>query len=71
MKNLLGGKGANLAEMNLIGVPVRLTVSPRNLKAGVVELKRRDAEEAEQVPRGEVVEREWRLLASGDIEQSG
>lgn len=22
MKNLLGGKGANLAEMNLIGVPV-------------------------------------------------
>ncbi len=27
MKNLLGGKGANLAEMNLIGVPV-LRVSP-------------------------------------------
>lgn len=26
MKNLLGGKGANLAEMNLIGVPV-----PRDL----------------------------------------
>jgi len=22
MRNLLGGKGANLAEMNLIGVPV-------------------------------------------------
>ena len=22
MKNLLGGKGANLAEMNLIGIPV-------------------------------------------------
>jgi len=22
MKNLLGGKGANLAEMNLVGVPV-------------------------------------------------
>ena len=24
MRNLLGGKGANLAEMNLIGVPVPL-----------------------------------------------
>ena len=25
MRNLLGGKGANLAEMNLIGVPVLLS----------------------------------------------
>lgn len=26
MKNLLGGKGANLAEMNLIGIPVPLVL---------------------------------------------
>jgi prolyl-tRNA synthetase len=44
-------------DADLIGVPVRLTASPRNLKAGVVELKRRDTEESEQVPRAEVVAR--------------
>ena len=49
--------GVKFNDADLIGVPVRLTVSPRNLKAGGVELKIRDAEEAEQVPRDEVVAR--------------
>jgi len=49
--------GIKFNDADLIGIPLRLTVSPRNLKAGVVELKRRDAEEAEQVPRDEVVAR--------------
>ena len=33
MRNLLGGKGANLAEMNLIGVPVPpgFTINDRSL----------------------------------------
>ena len=31
MRNLLGGKGANLAEMNLLGMPF-LRVSPSPLK---------------------------------------
>ena len=35
MKNLLGGKGANLAEMNLIGVPVPpgFTITPSPSKS--------------------------------------
>jgi len=33
--------GAKFAEMDLIGLPWRLTVGPRGLKAGTVELKRR------------------------------
>ncbi len=49
--------GVKFNDADLIGVPIRLTASPRNLKAGVVELKRRDAEEAEQLPRNEVVAR--------------
>ena len=37
MKNLLGGKGANLAEMNLIGLPVlqsRLRFVPNIMRWG-------------------------------------
>jgi len=49
--------GVKFNDADLIGVPVRLTVSPRNFKEGVVELKRRDAAEAEQIPRGDVVAR--------------
>ena len=49
--------GVKFNDADLIGVPIRLTASPRNLKAGMVELKRRDAEEAEQVPRAELVAR--------------
>ena len=47
--------GVKFNDADLIGVPVRLTVSPRNHGNGVVELKRRDSEESEQVPRGDVV----------------
>ena len=49
--------GVKFNDADLIGVPIRLTVSPRNHKDGVVELKRRDSEESEQVARGEVVAR--------------
>ena len=41
MRNLLGGKGANLAEMNLIGVPVppgftiTTDVCPESLESGL------------------------------------
>jgi prolyl-tRNA synthetase len=47
--------GVKFNDADLIGVPVRLTVSPRNFKEGVVELKRREADEAEQVARADVV----------------
>ena len=37
MRNLLGGKGANLAEMNLIGVPVlRDLQSPQKFVANIM-----------------------------------
>jgi len=38
--------GVQFADADLIGLPVRLTVSARSLGAGGVELKRRDAEES-------------------------
>ncbi|PKB79991.1 MAG: proline--tRNA ligase [SAR202 cluster bacterium Io17-Chloro-G9] len=47
--------GVKLNDADLLGLPVRLVVSPRNLRDGVVELKVRGAEEATLVPRDEIV----------------
>jgi prolyl-tRNA synthetase len=47
--------GVKFADADLIGIPYRLTVSTRTLKDNVVELKRRDEEKAEMLPRGEIV----------------
>ena len=47
--------GVKLNDVDLLGLPVRLVVSPRNLKAGVVELKQRLEETSTLVPAGEVV----------------
>ena len=41
--------GAKFADMDLIGLPWQLTVGPRGLKAGTVELKRRAGGEREEV----------------------
>ncbi len=55
MKNLLGGKGANLAEMNLIGVPVppgftitteMCTIYNKEGRGKVIELLKSDVEDA-------------------------
>jgi prolyl-tRNA synthetase len=35
--------GVKFADADLIGVPIRLTVSPRSMKAGGIEVKRRDS----------------------------
>jgi len=61
MKNLLGGKGANLAEMNLIGVPVppgftitteMCTIYNKEGREKVIELLKSDVEDAiEQVEK--------------------
>lgn len=41
MRNLLGGKGANLAEMNLIGVPVpRDSLSPPTFATNILRKER-------------------------------
>jgi prolyl-tRNA synthetase len=43
--------GAKFADMDLIGVPWHLTIGPRGLKNGVVELKRRATGEREELTR--------------------
>ena len=47
--------GVKFNDADLLGMPVRLTVSSRNTKAGVVETKARTAAEAEGIARADVV----------------
>ena len=47
--------GVKFNDADLLGMPIRLTISTRNLKTGVVELKARNAEEASAAPLDEVV----------------
>jgi prolyl-tRNA synthetase len=49
--------GVKFNDADLIGVPIRVTVSARNHKEGVIEMQRRGADEAEQVARDAAVER--------------
>ena len=56
--------GVKFNDADLIGIPVRLTVGAKGLKDGTVELKRRDAEQAQAVPLDQAVERVLEALAS-------
>ena len=49
--------GVKFNDADLLGMPVRLTVSPRSLEKGAVEMKRRDGADVELVPYEEAVER--------------
>ncbi|MGH7899074.1 MAG: His/Gly/Thr/Pro-type tRNA ligase C-terminal domain-containing protein, partial [Candidatus Binatia bacterium] len=49
--------GVKFKDADLIGFPLRVTVGPKALARGNVELKERRAERAEEVPLGEVVAR--------------
>jgi prolyl-tRNA synthetase len=49
--------GVKLNDADLLGVPMRLVVSRRNLKDDVVELKVRDEPEKRKIPREQVVAR--------------
>jgi prolyl-tRNA synthetase len=49
--------GVKFADADLIGIPLRVTVSTRNLKQGQVETKSRAATEAEMVPLAFAAER--------------
>ena len=49
--------GVKFADADLLGMPLRVTVSPRNLKEDAVELKRRSEAGAELVPLSEAVEK--------------
>ena len=56
--------GVKLNDADLVGLPVRLVVSPRNLRSGMVELKGRSESEATMVPANEVVEQARQHLHS-------
>ena len=54
--------GVKFNDADLIGLPVRLVVSPRNLRQSAVELRGRMAEEARMAAPGDVVEAVRRML---------
>ena len=54
--------GVKFNDADLIGLPVRVVVSRRNLNQGVVEVKRRDSSDAISVPMGDAVETVKSLL---------
>ena len=54
--------GVKFNDADLIGLPVRLVVSRRNMRQGVVELKLRSNSEAETVSRDELADRVAELL---------
>ena len=58
--------GVKFNDADLIGLPVRLVISPRNLNNGVVEVRGRQEEEATTVPLAEVVEAVRARLELGD-----
>ena len=56
--------GVKFNDADLLGMPLRLTISPRNLKASVVELKRRDEDTAVTMPASELTPAVRKALAS-------
>ncbi|MGJ8546951.1 MAG: proline--tRNA ligase [Sulfitobacter sp.] len=57
------GAGSKFASMDLIGLPWRITVGPRGLKNGVVELTSRRTGESEELPPEEAVARLAKIYA--------
>ena len=60
----LESAGVKLNDADLIGLPIRLVVSPRNLKEDVVEVTLRSDGQAEKAPTAEVVSRVKGLLGA-------
>ena len=56
--------GGKFATMDMIGLPWRITVGPRGLKNGVVELTSRRTGESEELPPDQAVERIAAIYAS-------
>jgi prolyl-tRNA synthetase len=56
--------GVKFNDADLIGIPLRLTVGSRSLKAQRVEIKRRSAAESEMVPLQEIERRMRQLLST-------
>ena len=59
--------GVKFNDADLLGLPVRAVVSPRNLKQGIVELKRRRDPEAVQAPPDQALSLVGELLARDEL----
>jgi len=57
--------GVKFADAELIGIPYRVTVGPRGVEQGVVELTRRSDLSTEELPLGVVVSRLTEMIVSG------
>ncbi|MCY4416572.1 MAG: proline--tRNA ligase [Chloroflexi bacterium] len=57
--------GVKFNDADLMGLPVRLVVSPRNLRQSSVELRGRTDEDSEMVPLGDVVEAVRGMMGTG------
>jgi prolyl-tRNA synthetase len=55
--------GVKFNDADLLGIPVRITVSPRSLEKGSVEVKLRSEKKAELVALGEAITKVKELLA--------
>ena len=55
--------GVKFADADLIGLPVRLTVSKRSLESDSIEVKRRDQSEASLIKRSEILPQLEQILA--------
>jgi prolyl-tRNA synthetase len=63
--------GVKFADADLIGIPLRVTVSARGMKAGTVEVKPRAAAEVDNVPRDAAAERIAALVERERAKYSG
>ena len=59
--------GVKFNDADLLGLPVRLVVSPRNLKNGVTEAKRRRETDPVQVAQADVASTVAAMLAKDDL----
>ncbi|MCJ7769444.1 MAG: His/Gly/Thr/Pro-type tRNA ligase C-terminal domain-containing protein, partial [Dehalococcoidales bacterium] len=56
--------GVKFNDADLLGIPLRVTISPRSLEKGSIELKWRSQKKAELVPLEEAVEKIRELISS-------
>ncbi|MFA5628739.1 MAG: proline--tRNA ligase [Dehalococcoidales bacterium] len=55
--------GIKFNDADLLGIPLRITVSPRSLEKGCIEIKRRSEKTAELIPVNEAIEKVKAILA--------
>jgi len=60
--------GVKFNDADLIGLPIRLTVSGRALQQRSVEFKRRDSKEKSLISRGEIINRVQEEIAAMKVE---